>query len=272
MSYSPWLRDDNCVDMHIDCEFVDDATGFYFISIGAIIRSNTECLSFYGIDTEFFARDVFNKHVHGKDENIKWMWENVYKHIRGNVKTHLQGVVSGTLPELREHLKDSVQFKTLKLIFDQTYPVVDFVKKSVLEDDGGGTEVVVTDQDPDIMIVGNQQCIAQAIIDATKRCSNTNDARVRLFCYYGAYDQYALARLFGGMHNAPKNFDYLNYDFRSLGDAFGLKHDDYNPHTLHNACGDADAQYKTMRKMRDQIVKAFGTQLRLPSNTVNQNW
>lgn len=271
MKDSPWIRNDNCVDMHIDCEFVDDVTGFHFISIGVILRSNTSSLSFYGIDTEFFARDCFLRQVHANDENTNWMWDNVYKHIHGNVKTHLRGVVSGTLPELREHLKDAVQFKTLKLSFDQTYPVVDVVKKSKLDADGG-TEVVITDADPDIMIIGNQQCITQALVDATKRCSNTNDARVRLFCYYGAYDQYAMARLFGGMHNAPKNFDYLNYDFRSIGDAFGFNHDDYNPHTLHNACGDADAQYKTMRTMRDQIVQAFGQQLRLPSDAINQNW
>lgn len=108
--------------------------------------------------------------------------------------------------------------------------------------------------------------------DAAKQCGGVNDPRVRLFCYYGAYDQYAMARLFGGMHNAPKNFEYLNYDFRSIGDAFGFRHDDYNPTTLHNALGDADAQYKTMRRMRDQIVSAFGQQLRLPSNAINQNW
>jgi hypothetical protein len=276
MNSSPWIREDNVVDMHIDCEFVDDASGFTFISIGAVLRCNHGLSkTFYGIDKDYFAGSKFREHVLSKDnENVEWMWDNVYKHIEANVqlaKHSLQGGTTSDLTSMRELLKDPNQFNTLSITYNQDYPVV---KKQLLGDklDGVVSEnLEIVQHDPDVLIVGTQKAIALGLTSAiNSMVPDQHPSRVRIFTYYGNYDTFALNRLFGGMHAMPDWFDYQNYDFRSIGDAFGLSHDDYNPHTLHNALGDAVAQYDTMRKMRDQIVLAFGSQLKL--STKHSNW
>lgn len=257
---SPWVRKDTDLDMHFDCEFVDGPDGFSFISIGAVLVSNRKTSTFYGIDTDFFSSSVFRKIVHANNTQNSWMMDNVFRHITGTLEYDNEAHEEGSVKELRDLMQKNLKYQ-FRPGLDQKYVVMNGDKEGDLEE-------------PDIVVVGKSKNIASELMHAARMNINGKDnlQTIRLFCYYGAYDQYALCRLWGGMMDAPEIINHMNYDIRSIGDAFGYSHDEFNDTTPHHALSDAMVQYGMMRRMRNRIVKEHGTRLGLGDADIKIEW
>jgi hypothetical protein len=259
---NPWTRPDHVVDIHFDCEFVDQGNaGLDFISIGAVIVGNQGRSNFYGVDKDFFKSKVFFDTFHPKSDKEKeqsgWMLANVWRHITGTAvagSDHGKGSVSSLYDILS---KDGAVFTP---DFDQTYPI----KKDDDTEESGN--------EPDVTVVGKIGNIAKAILETVEdvRAKDLGDDNVtRIWTYYGAHDMVCLDNLFGGMLSVPETFNYYSYDFRSLGDIFGYSHDELNPNTPHCAMSDAIAQYEMAQKLRKMIARDYGKKF-VPNP--NQEW
>lgn len=253
MITSPWIRTDGDLDIHFDCEFIDDHDGFSFISIGAVLATNSKTSTFYGLSSGFFKSPKFESVMRTNNTQNTWMTDNVFRHIVGTVSARNhegeETYRQGNIKELRDMMQKSASFK-FNPGLDQTYVIM-----------SGSREV--GQEEPDVVVVGDAKKLSSELVHAIHSTIGGKDnlVTVRLFCYYGAYDQYALNRLFGGMLEAPEKFNHMNYDIRSLGDAFGYEHDEFNDTTPHHALSDAVVQYGMMRRLRNKIVKKHGLSL-----------
>ena len=259
---NPWTRPDHVVDIHIDCEFVDQGNaGTHFISIGAVVVGNQGRVNFYGINRDFFKSKVFFDTFHPKTDAEKeqqaWMLSHVYAHITGTAvagKEHRKGTVD-KLVDLLEH--PSAVFN---VDFDQTF---------LLRNNKGEWE---NGNEPDVTVVGKLNAIAKGLtesIDSVRAEDKGEDNVTRIWCYYAASDHVCLQQIYGCMLAMPETFNYYDYDIRAIGDLFGYQHSELNCNGPHHALSDAVEQYTMAQKLRKMIAKDYGDKF-VPNP--NQEW